>query len=219
MPKTATAATEERVPAKERAGSKRRTILSAAQAIFLDRGYRGASMDEVAARAQASKVTVYKYFSDKHSLFIAVVTSAIAEAEEGTQSIVDHLGESDDIENDLRVFARQHIVDVTQPHLILMRRMIIAEASRFPELARAWHRRGPERAHATLARQIKQLADRGILKVTDPLLAAQHLNYLILSVPLNDAMFGGPDRRYTRSQLHRYADEGVRVFLAAYTPR
>jgi TetR/AcrR family transcriptional regulator, mexJK operon transcriptional repressor len=72
-------------------------------------------MDEVAARAQVSKVTVYKYFSDKHSLFNAVVTSAIAEAEEGTQSVVDHLGESDDIENDLRVFARQHIVDVTQP--------------------------------------------------------------------------------------------------------
>jgi TetR/AcrR family transcriptional repressor of mexJK operon len=70
-----------------------------------------------------------------------VVTSAIAEAEEGTQSIVDHLGESEDIENDLRVFTRQHIIDVTQPHLILMRRMIIAEANRFPELARAWHRR------------------------------------------------------------------------------
>jgi TetR/AcrR family transcriptional regulator, mexJK operon transcriptional repressor len=100
-----------------------------------------------------------------------------------------------------------------------MRRMIIAEASRFPELARAWHRRGPERAHTRLARQIKQLADRGILTVSDPLLAAQHLNYLILSVPLNDAMFGGPDRRYTRSQLHRYAEEGVRVFLAAYAPQ
>jgi TetR/AcrR family transcriptional regulator, mexJK operon transcriptional repressor len=96
--------------------------------------------------------------------------------------------------------------------------MIIAEASRFPELAQAWHRSGPERAHATLARQIEELASRGLLRVSDPLLAAQHLNYLILSVPVNEAMFTARDKRYTRPQLHRYADEAVRVFLAAYTP-
>ena len=69
--------------------------------------------------------------------------------------------------------------------------MIIAEATRFPELARAWHRAGPERAHATLAEQIEPLARRGLLRAPDPLLAAQHLNYLILSVPVNEAMFTG----------------------------
>jgi TetR/AcrR family transcriptional regulator, mexJK operon transcriptional repressor len=105
---------------------------------------------------------------------------------------------------------------VTQPHLVQMRRMIIAEANRFPELARTWHRTGPERGHAKLAGQIEQLARRGLLQVADPLLAAQHLNYLILSVPVNEAMFTGRDKPYNRRQLQRYADEAVRVFMAAY---
>ena len=49
-------------------------------------------------------------------------------------------------------------------------------------------------------------------------MAAQHLNYLILSVPINEAMFTGRDQPYSRRQLQRYADEAVRVFLAAYRP-
>jgi AcrR family transcriptional regulator len=199
-----------------RSAQKRRAILDAAREVFLHNGYPGASMDQVAALAEVSKVTVYKHFSDKHSLFIAVFTGAIEEAEEGSRSLVDHLAESVDVEKDLRTFARQHITSVTQPHLIQMRRMIIAEASRFPELARTWQRAGPERGHAKLAGQIEQLGQRGLLRVADPLLAAQHLNYLILSVPVNEAMFTGRERPYNRRQLQRYADEAVRVFMAAY---
>jgi TetR/AcrR family transcriptional regulator, mexJK operon transcriptional repressor len=206
------------IPDGGRTVQKRRAILDAAREVFLSSGYRGASMDEVAAIAQVSKVTVYKHFSDKRSLFTSVVTSAIDEAEQSTHSLVDRLGQSTDLAKDLRTFARQHVVEVTQPHLIQMRRMIIAEAGRFPELAQAWHRSGPERAHATLAKQIKQLTARGLLQATDALLAAQHLNYLILSVPVNEAMFTGRTKPYPRSQLYRYADEAVRVFLAAYTP-
>jgi TetR/AcrR family transcriptional repressor of mexJK operon len=99
-----------------------------------------------------------------------------------------------------------------------MRRMIIAEAGRSPGLAQVWQRRGPEQAHHTLAGQIKQLVGRGILQLSDPLLAAQQLNYLILSVPINEAMFTARDQPYSRRQLQRYADEAVRVFLAAYRP-
>jgi TetR/AcrR family transcriptional repressor of mexJK operon len=215
MPRTAQPEQEQR-PIEGRSARKRRAILDAAREVFLRNGYPGASMDEVAALADVSKVTVYKHFSDKQSLFIAVFTGAIQEAEESSRSLIDHLAESEDIENDLRKFARQHIALVTQPHLIQMRRMIIAEATRFPELASTWHRAGPERGHAKLAREIERLAQRGLLKVADPLLAAQHLNYLILSVPVNEAMFTGRDQPYNRRQLQRYADEAVRVFMAAY---
>jgi TetR/AcrR family transcriptional repressor of mexJK operon len=210
------AAQREPLVTQGRTVRKQRAILDAARQVFLENGYPGASMDEVAAVANVSKVTVYKHFSDKQSLFTAVFTRAIEDAEQNTRLLVDRLGASEDIQADLRTFARQHIRDVTQPHLIQMRRMIIAEAHRFPELARSWHRAGPERAHATLARQLQQLAHRGVLRMADPLLAAQHLNYLILSVPVNEAMFTGRDRPYSHRQLERFADEGARVFLAAY---
>ena len=199
-----------------RTARKRLSILAAARDLFLAHGYSGVSMDQVGALAQVSKVTVYAHFADKQSLFTAVVRDAIDEAEATSRSVVDRLGVSTDLESDLRRFARDHLATVTQPHLIQLRRMIIAEAIRFPELARSWHRAAPERAHATLARQLQQLADRGLLTVPDPLLAAQTLNYLILSVLLNEAMFTGRDKPFARRIIHRHADEAVRVFLAAY---
>ena len=112
-------------------------------------------------------------------------------------------------------FAREHVATVTQPHLIRLRRMLIGEAERFPELARAWHRAAPERGHAVLAAAIERLTARGLLSAADPLLAAQHLNYLILSIPLNEAMFAVRET-FDEAELQRWADEAVHVFLAAY---
>lgn len=195
---------------------KRRAIMEAARKVFLRRGYGDASMEEIATLAGVSKQTLYKYFADKESLFIGVITDDIRSAESVTQDTVVALGDSEDIEADLRRFARQHIKDVTQPRLIQLRRVIIAEAERFPELARNWYARAPARAHASLGQQFQKLAQRGLLRISDPLLAAQHFNWLILSIPLNRAMFLGSDLRFPERELERYADEGVRVFLAAY---
>lgn len=207
----------ETVPAEgTRSARKRRATLDAALEVFLEHGFVGAGMDDVAAAAGVSKVTVYHHFTDKQGLFVAVIEAAIREAEAGSQALVEHLATSDDLLRDLTRFARRHVALVTQPHLVRMRRLIVAESGRFPELARAWHAAGPERGHATLAAQIRRLAERGLLQVADPLLAAQHLNYLILSVPLNEAMFTGRDAEFPTRRLNRWADEGVRVFLAAY---
>ena len=198
---------------------KRRTILEAALAEFLESGFLGAGMDRVAARAGASKVTVYAHFADKQALFEAVCAEAIADAERAGSERVEALAGSADLPRDLAAFAREHIAAVTAPHLVRLRRMIIGEAQRFPGLARAWHRAAPERGHATLARVIIRLTERGLVRAPDPLLAAQHLNYLILSIPVNEAMFAVRER-YDEAELRRFADEAVRVWLAAYgTPR
>jgi len=197
---------------------KRRTILAAALAEFLEHGYVGASMDRIAARAGASKVTVYAHVADKRALFEAVFTGAIADAERAGSALVDALAASADLPTDLRAFAREHVAAVTRPHLVQLRRMIIGEAGRFPDLARAWHRAAPERGHATLARAITRLAERGLVHAPDPVRAAQHLNYLILSVPLNEAMFAVRER-HDPADLNRWADDAVRVWLAAYGVR
>jgi AcrR family transcriptional regulator len=199
-----------------RTARKKHAILEAARTLFLRGGYAGTSMDDVAALAEVSKQTVYKHFVDKERLFTEIITGDITETEQLTRSLVDALPQSQDLERDLRAFARRHIVEVMQPHLVRMRRILIGEADRFPDLASAWYANGPERAHATFARWFEALAERGLLRVPDPLLAAEHFNWLILSVPLNRAMFTGRDEPADPDELQRYADEGVRVFLAAY---
>ena len=96
---------------------------------------------------------------------------------------------------------------------------MIGEAGRFPELGRFFYERGPGRTIAALATAFERLAERGQLRVEDPLAAAAHFNWLIMSTPLNGAMLLGDDSPPSAEELARYADTGVRVFLAAYSPR
>jgi len=206
---------ERKVVAGVRSPGKHAAIVDAARTLFLARGFGGVTMDDIAALAVVSKQTVYSQFGDKERLFTHVITADIAAAEARTHDAVEALAASDDLAVDLTRFARQHVADVMQPHLVRMRRVLIAEAERFPELARTWYATGPEQAHATLASVVERLAARGLLRVADPLLAAQHFNWLVLSIPLTKVMFV-PDATPSKRELRRYADEAVRVFLAAY---
>jgi TetR/AcrR family transcriptional regulator, mexJK operon transcriptional repressor len=199
-----------------RTAQKRQAILKAAETLFLRKGYISTSMDEVAAMAAVSKQTVYKQFADKERLFTEIITRSIADAEAQSAEMIEALPDSETFENDLREFARSMVTVVLQPHLVRMRRIIIGEADRFPELARTWYERGPGRGHANLAARFDELARRGRLRLDDPLLAAQTFHWLVLSIPMNKLMFDPDDSRFSKSDLELYADEGVRVFLAAY---
>lgn len=217
MIETVKPAPTETIGAK-RGERKRAEILSAARSLFLQHGYLGVSMDQVAAVAHVSKQTVYKHFGDKSSLFLDLLTADMASADDRVSALGDAIPESADLPHDLRAFARAYITSVMRPELMRMRRVAIAEAERFPELAKTWYANGPEHAYATFANWFRRLHQRGVLDVPDALLAAQHFNWLILAVPVNEAMAAPIDDSTPDDHvLHRYADEGVRVFLAAYT--
>jgi AcrR family transcriptional regulator len=176
-------------------------------------------MDEIAGLAAVSKQTVYKHFTDKESLFSELVATTVREASDPVHDDVLTLPDSGDIEVDLRDLARRQLAKVMQPQILHLRRLVIGEASRFPELGRNFYELGPGRTIAALATVFKQLGERGLLHVDDPSLAAEHFNWLIMSIPLNRAMFLGEDAVPTSAELEQYADAGVRVFLAAYGRR
>jgi len=198
---------------------KRRAILEAATTVFLRQGYLGTSMDEVAALAAVSKQTVYKHFADKESLFTEIVTGAVDAVSDPHHEDVLGLGDSADVEADLRALAERQLERVMQPRLLALRRLVIGEAGRFPELGRAYYERGAGRTIEALASAFEQLAARGTLRVEDPQLAAAHFNWLVMSIPLNAAMLGGTDDPATAAELDRYADAGVRAFVRAYGRR
>lgn len=201
---------------QRRSVRKRRAILEAATTTFLSKGYLGTSMDEIAALAQVSKQTVYKHFADKQRLFIEIVTGAVNEISDPVYDEIVQLADSGDLEADLHDLARRLLTRVMQPRLLELRRLVIAEAGRFPELGRAFYERGPGRTIAALASAFEQLAAAGALRLDDPALAAAHFNWLIMSAPVNQAMMLGSDSISDRRQLNRCADAGVRAFLAAY---
>jgi hypothetical protein len=101
------------------------------------------------------------------------------------------LGETDDLERDLGQLARRFLGSLRQPQVLQLRRLIIGEAGRFPALGRTYWREGFERALATLAAGFQRLVDRGLLRLDDPLFAAQHFAGLVLWIPMNQVMFNG----------------------------
>jgi TetR/AcrR family transcriptional regulator, mexJK operon transcriptional repressor len=220
MASPSTASAQTNVAAAEpRSARKRREILEAATATFLRNGYLGTSMDEIAALAGVSKQTVYKHFADKEHLFTEIVTSAVDKAGEPVFHEVADLGDSSDLDADLRDLARRQLTQVVQPRLMQLRRVVIGEVGRFPELGRTFYERGAGRSIAGLSSAFERLAERGLLRVDDAELAATHFNWLIMSAPVNRAMLLGDDGVPSAAELDRYADAGVGAFLAAYGPR
>jgi TetR/AcrR family transcriptional regulator, mexJK operon transcriptional repressor len=217
---------EGRAPAAEDAGApepgrsarKRQEIVEAATTAFLRNGYLGTSMDEIAALAGVSKQTVYKQFADKERLFTEIVLGTIDQVGEPFFGGIGALEDTEDLETDLRRLAGQLMVIVKDPRLLQLRRLVIGEAGRFPELGRTYYERGPGRSAEKLASQFEVLAERGLLRLDDPRLAAQYFNWLVLSIPLNQAMFS-VDLDFSPAELDRYADEAVRIFLAAHGQR
>lgn len=201
-----------------RSAQKHAAILAAATAVFLAKGYQGASVDEIAARAAVSKQTVYKHFSDKERLFTEIVLATTDRVDELVRLTAGTLAESADLERALDGLANRFLVTLMQPELLQLRRLVIANADRFPDVARSWFERGFERVLATLAASFERLADEGRLVVDDPLLAANHFVGLLLWIPVNRAMFCGLDETGGARDPAAYATAAVGAFLRAYGP-
>ncbi|MBV9095108.1 MAG: TetR/AcrR family transcriptional regulator [Streptosporangiaceae bacterium] len=203
---------------QERASRKRRQIRQAAAGEFLSKGYAGTSMDDVAAAARVSKQTVYKHFGSKEELFVAIIEATVGEVmDEVFERVGPTPGRHGELAQELLTMGRRLIVLIMQPELLALRRLVTGEASRFPQLGEVWWRGGPARLMAGLAELLRQAGQDGELAINDPQLAAQQLQWLILSIPLNRAMLC-PGQAYTSEELYHYSDAGIRTFLAAYRP-
>jgi len=207
------------IPLETRSARKRRSIVDAAREVFMERGYAGATMDAIAAAAGVSKPTVYNHFADKQQLFAQMLSDTIDELTLPFYEQVVDQPENVDVRDYLRDLARLLLNAVMQPQNLRLRRLVIAEASRFPELGRMYEEKAPDRAIAAVTEALKRLAKSGALQIEDPALAATHFAWLVVSVPLNHAMFSGDDRGLRRNQAEQHADNAVRMFLAAYSAR
>jgi TetR/AcrR family transcriptional repressor of mexJK operon len=190
-------------------------IIDAASRTFLEFGFTGTSMDQVAAAASVSKQTVYSHFRSKEALFVAVVGSMTGAAD---AAILPKLDMPMDIplERYLLDFAIGQVSIVRDPGLMRLRRLVIAEAERFPDLGKALHENGPGRTIKRLTTAFEHHRERGDLIVADARSAATFFNWLLMGGPANDVMLLGEAGVPTEAELKAHAREAVRIFLAAF---
>jgi TetR/AcrR family transcriptional repressor of nem operon len=79
-------------PSTDRGRNTRQRIVTAATEVVAEKGALGASLDEVGARAPASRSQLYHYFDDKNDLLLAVAEATNDTVLDGQRELFDHLG-------------------------------------------------------------------------------------------------------------------------------
>jgi AcrR family transcriptional regulator len=204
-------------PPKKLAGDVEERILAAARKVFLERGFEGASIDEIAAVARSGKPTIYARFADKEALFTAVVMQSIA-ANVARFEAFTPTGAT--IEERLESVALTVLEWILLSGSISLMRVAIAEAPRFPDLASSVYAMTRQRGGQGVARLLAEAAqsnELGALPAFAPehVVATTQLFQDMVILPLVMRALFGEKLKELRAQIEPHAKRSIALFLAA----
>ena len=146
-------------------------ITAAALESFVESGYAGTRLEDVAARAGVSKGTLYLYFANKEEWFKAVVREGLVSPIAEIRGVIDHFeGSTFELLRKM-LFGWWERVGATRVSGIP--KLIFAEAGNFPELARFYVAEVVNPGHEVIAAIVRRGIARGEFRVIDPDYAAQ----------------------------------------------
>lgn len=170
---TQAASTLHRAPPRwhRRKEARPREIVSAALDLFVERGYAATKIEDVARRAGVSKGTMYLYFDSKEALFKEVVrASVVTEIERAEQKLRDHRGSAAQLLEELIEMFWSVIGESRSSGLP---KLMIGEATHFPELARFWYEEVVRRSRDLLGTAIQLGINLGEFRPLDVSLAVR----------------------------------------------
>ncbi|MDE5445868.1 TetR family transcriptional regulator [Bradyrhizobium sp. CSA207] len=195
----------------EEDSSKRRQILDGARKVFMDLGFDGASMGEIARAAAVSKGTLYVYFADKSALFEAILEQ---EALQHGQ-VAFNFDPARDVETTLRDFGQAYIHLLCRPGGGSAIRTVMAIAERMPDVGRRYYLRVLDKTINRLSEYLKAHVAAGDLKIDDcDLAASQFMELSKASLFLPFVFQAAPTP--SEERIAEVVDSATRMFLAAY---
>lgn len=200
--------------APDEESSKRRQILEGARKVFLDLGFDGASMGEIARAAGVSKGTLYVYFADKSRLFEAIVEEE--KIEQGKNAF--NFDPDRDVDTTLPEFGRAYIGLLCRPGGGSAIRTVMAIAERMPEVGSRFYTNVIALTVDRFAAYLEARSRLGELVIADCQLAAWQFMQMCQATLFQAFIFQAkpapePD------QIARVVDSATRVFFAAYKPK
>ncbi len=180
----------------------------------MEHGFAKATMAEIAARAGASKQTLYNYFGTKDETFVAVM---LEKGSEKVASIFQHLDNSLNINSNLLNFGVALLTFILNEEILRFRRVIIAEGGK-SKLGELFFEHGPKRVSSTLSAFFANQMRLGALITDDPDSAAIHFQGLIEAGPFQRRLYGarGP---VDDAEIQTTVRKAVDAFLGAYGRR
>lgn len=200
-------------PSREETERLDRDVRQHALRLFLDLGYEGTSMDAIARAAGTTKASLYARYPSKEAVFNAVFEWAMARRDWPVPDPeAPGLG---DLEGALNAIADAAVRRALDPTMIKFSRIAIAQASRFPALARHGQMVAFWPRHQLVADLLRRHAATGAIAAEDPGALAEHFLGMVSSTPARLASFGiirAPEEQ------ERHTREIVRLFLRALRP-
>jgi AcrR family transcriptional regulator len=203
-------------PPRELAGEVEDRILDAAGKVFLERGFGGASVDEIADVAHAGKPTIYARFPGKEALFAACVARKVRQ-NTGLASVAATSGT---IEERLAAVAATLLERALTPETIGLMRSAIAEARRFPDLASSVSRMARDRGTELVAKLLGEIAESNQMQAL-PAFAPERLPTTtrrfmdLIFLPMVMRALFGEDLALLRAEIGPHVAHAVSFFLAA----
>ena len=191
--------------------SKRRQILDGARKVFMDLGFDGASMNEIARSAGVSKGTLYVYFADKSRLFEAIVEQEMLD-----QKKVDfNFDPQRDVATTLRQFGQAYIKLLCRPGGGSAIRTVMSIAERMPDVGRKYYEHVLENTINRLAAYLEVRVKKNEVAIPDCQLAAsQFMNMCQASLFLPFIFQAAPPPSTER--MAQVVESAAQMFLAGY---
>jgi TetR/AcrR family transcriptional regulator, mexJK operon transcriptional repressor len=191
--------------------AKPRQVLDAARELFLRDGYSATSMDAIAKAAGVSKATVYAHYASKEDLFAAMMRVECSRTWPELSGF--EMSQLDPIAK-LREVAHRYVTFITSPYVVGLLRVVASEAPRTPEIGRIFYESGPGLGRKRFAELLALADSRGLLRIRDPLRAADHFFSLLRGDMHIRRLIGLPAP--ADDQLAADADEVIAMFLRLY---
>jgi AcrR family transcriptional regulator len=197
-----------------RGEARRSAILEAARQVFLDKGYAGASVEDVVAKTGGSKASLYHYFRSKEGLFGAIFEAA-CERFVTELSVPDSPGS--DVATELSEFSHRLLRLLLDPQRINVVRILIAEATRFPGLAERLYSAGAQTILHQLASYLQKADAKGQIQCKEPELAAVQFIEMIKGNAQYRSLLGLSPFPPNHS-VERTVESAVGSFMKAHRP-
>lgn len=190
--------------------AKREAILAAAARSFFEKGFAATSIEQVAADAGVSKVTIYNHFGDKQALFAASVDRECATMRSSLELTSLPTGT---LRQRLTAIAEAMVAFLTRDEMVQFDRRIAAETERDPTIGEAFLEAGPYRMRTAFAGLLDTMVASGELEIDDTALAVEQFVSMCKGMGDLERRFGRP----VDAELERRRIEGaVDVFCRAY---